>query len=208
MNRYPGLFITLEGGEGAGKSTAAKGLAELLRAEGHEVLATREPGGTKGAEAIRALLLGTETPLHPLAQTMLHFAARADHVETVLRPALERGAIVICDRFYDSTMAYQGYAQGVGVEVVDSLIRLIDLVPDLSFFLRVSEDVAKARLVTRAGATDRYESMGEDFTAKLMRGFEAIAAKEPGRCLWVNSSGTPKEVVAQLRQLIAERAGR
>jgi dTMP kinase len=208
VSRYPGLFITLEGGEGAGKSTAAKGLAALLRAEGHEVLATREPGGTPGAEAIRALLLGTETPLHPLAQTMLHFAARADHVETILRPALQRGAIVICDRYYDSTMAYQGYAQGVRVEKVESLIRLIDLIPDLSFFLRVPEDVAKARLVTRAGATDRYESMGEDFTAKLMRGFEAIAAREPERCLWVDSSGAPEAVVAGLRRLIAARAGR
>ncbi len=208
MSRYPGLFITLEGGEGAGKSTAAKGLADALRAEGHEVLATREPGGTPGAEAIRALLLGTDTPLHPMAQTMLHFAARADHVETVLRPALERGAIVICDRYYDSTMAYQGYAQGVGVEQVASLIRLVDLTPDLSFFLRVPGDVAKARLTSRAGASDRYERMGEDFTARLMQGFEAIQAQEPERCLWVDSSGAPEAVVATLRRLIAERAGR
>jgi len=208
MSQHPGLFITLEGGEGAGKSTAAAGLAALLRAEGHEVLATREPGGTKGAEAIRALLLNTETPLHPLAQTMLHFAARADHVETVLRPALERGAIVVCDRFYDSTMAYQAYGQGVAVSAVESLIQLIGLRPNVSFFLRVPEDVAKARLAARAGATDRYESMGADFTARLMHGFAEIAAQEPERCAWVDSSAAPGAVVAELRRLIAERTGR
>ncbi|MGO9818988.1 MAG: dTMP kinase [Acidocella sp.] len=208
MSQHPGLFITLEGGEGAGKSTAAAGLAALLRAEGHEVLATREPGGTKGAEAIRALLLNTETPLHPLAQTMLHFAARADHVETVLRPALERGAIVVCDRFYDSTMAYQAYGQGVAVSAVESLIQLIGLRPDVSFFLRVPEDVAKARLAARAGATDRYESMGADFTARLMHGFAEIAAQEPERCAWVDSSAAPGAVVSELRRLIAERTGR
>jgi dTMP kinase len=194
MSRYPGLFITLEGGEGAGKSTAAAGLAALLRTEGHEVLATREPGGTKGAEAIRALLLNTETPLHPLAQTMLHFAARADHVETVLRPALERGAIVVCDRFYDSTMAYQAYGQGVAVSAVESLIQVIA--------------VAQARLTARAGASDRYESMGADFTARVMHGFSEIAAAEPERCVKVDATLAPEPLAAHLRRLIAERAGR
>ena len=121
-----GLFITLEGGEGAGKSTAAAGLAAMLRAEGLEVILTREPGGTPGAEAIRALLLG-ETPLEPLAQTMLHFAARADHVERVLRPALARGVIVICDRYTDSTMAYQAYGQGGDITAIATLINVINL---------------------------------------------------------------------------------
>jgi len=208
MSRYPGLFITLEGGEGAGKSTAAAGLAKLLRSEGHEVLATREPGGTKGAEAIRALLLNTETPLHPLAQTMLHFAARADHVETVLRPALERGAIVICDRYYDSTMAYQAYGQGVAVSAVESLIEVIGLRPDISFFLDVPDAVAQARLTARAGASDRYESMGADFTARVMHGFAEIAAAEPERCAKVDATLAPEALAAHLRQLIAERAGR
>ncbi len=115
---------------------------------------TREPGGTQGAEAIRALLLNTETPLHPLAQTMLHFAARADHVETVLRPALARGAIVICDRYYDSTMAYQAYGQGVAVGAVASLIRARSACTRMSpSCCDVPEDVAKARLAARAGAT-------------------------------------------------------
>jgi dTMP kinase len=105
-------------------------------------------------------------------------------------------------------MAYQGYAQGVGVEKVASLIRLIDLTPDLSFFLRVPEAVAKARLRARAEAADRYERMGEDFTARLLRGFEEIAAREPERCVWVDASPPPEAVVATLRRLIAERTGR
>jgi len=208
MSQYPGLFVTLEGGEGAGKSTAAAALAALLRAEGHEVLATREPGGTKGAEAVRALLLTTDTPLHPLAQTMLHFAARADHVETVLRPALARGAVVICDRYYDSTMAYQAYGQGVPRAAVERLIELIGLPPDLSFFLELPAATAAARLTARAGASDRYEQMGEDFTARVMAGFDDIAAREPQRCVRVDATLPPEALAARLRDLIRARAGR
>ena len=125
----------MEGGEGAGKATAARNLAELLRAEAQTVVLTREPGGTPVAEAIRALLLDAETPLDALAQTMLHFSARADHVGKLIRPALARGEIVICDRFYDSTMAYQAFGQGVDIAAVASLIRLIDLKPDITFML-------------------------------------------------------------------------
>ena len=114
MNERPGIFITLEGGEGAGKSTSAARLAEVMRNEGHEVVLTREPGGTPGAEAIRGLLLSTEIGLDALAQTLLHFAARADHVEAVIRPALARGAVVICDRFYDFDHGVSGLWHGRG----------------------------------------------------------------------------------------------
>jgi dTMP kinase len=202
-----GLFITLEGGEGAGKSTAAVGLKRLLDEEGQQALLTREPGGTAGAEAIRALLLG-DVPLAPMAQTLLHFAARSEHVERLIRPALEEGRVVICDRFYDSTMAYQAFGQGVAVEAVASLIRLINLRPDISFLLDLPEDIARARVTSRAGATDRYEAMGEAFFARVRGGFKSIAAAEPGRFVLIDATKSPAQVVEDMRAAIRARAGR
>ncbi len=199
-----GLFITLEGGEGAGKSTAAAGLASALRAEGHQVLLTREPGGTSGAEAIRQLLLG-EVPLHAMAQTMLHFAARADHVEALIRPALLRGEIVICDRYFDSTMAYQAYGQGIDIAAIAAMIRLINLPPDLTFLLQIPEPLAAARLHARAGAVDRYESMGADFFARVTSGFAAIAAAEPERVRIIDAAQPPGDVVQAMRKMLAQR---
>ncbi len=203
----PGLFITLEGGEGAGKSTAARGLASLFQAEGAEVILTREPGGTPGAEAIRALLLG-DVPLDALAQTMLHFAARADHAQTVLRPALARGAVIICDRYYDSTMAYQAYGQGVPIEAVAALIRLVDLHPDITFLLDLPAATAEARLTSRASGSDRYEAMGRDFMARVAAGFQSIAAAAPGRFAVIDAAQSPEAVVFSMRAAIRARAGR
>ncbi|MDE1883236.1 MAG: dTMP kinase [Rhodospirillales bacterium] len=202
-----GLFITLEGGEGAGKSTAAAGLAAVLRAEGREVVLTREPGGTTGAEAIRALLLNQDIPLAPLAQTMLHFAARMDHVAALIRPALARGAVVICDRFYDSTMAYQSYGQGVALADVRALIALLRLTPDITFLLELSETEAKKRLAVRASGTDRYEEMDEAFFTRVRDGFVAMAAAEPARFMRIDASPAPEAVVASLRQALRDRAG-
>ena len=208
MNERPGLFITLEGGEGAGKSTSAARLAEVMRKEGHEVVLTREPGGTPGAEAIRGLLLSTEISLDALAQTLLHFAARADHVEAVIRPALARGAVVICDRFYDSTMAYQAYGMGVDVAVVASLVRMINLRPDVTFMLEVPESVSKTRLAARGAASDRYEKMGRDVMARIAHGFRAIAASEPGRCALIDGTQPVKAVADEMRKVIRERTKR
>jgi dTMP kinase len=208
MPNRPGFFITLEGGEGAGKSTAAANLAAQIRAEGQPVLLTREPGGTPGAEAIRALLLDSETPLDVLAQTLLHFAARADHAATVIRPALARGEIVICDRYYDSTMAYQSFGQGLDIAAVASLIRLIDLRPNLTFILELPAAGAAERLKTRGAKADRYELMGDDFMARVATGFRSIAAAEPGRCVMVDATQTPAEVAAFMRQTILLRAQR
>ncbi|MDE2240011.1 MAG: dTMP kinase [Rhodospirillales bacterium] len=202
-----GLFITLEGGEGAGKSTAAAGLAAALRTEGREVVLTREPGGTKGAEAIRALLLNQDIPLDPLAQTMLHFAARMDHVAALIRPALARGAVVICDRFYDSTMAYQSYGQGVPLADVRALISLLGLKPDVTFLLELPEVEAKRRLTARASGTDRYEEMDEAFFTRVRDGFRAMAAAEPARFIKIDASPAPEAVVASLRQALRERVG-
>lgn len=208
MTQRPGVFITLEGGEGVGKSTAASRLAGMMRAEGHEVVATREPGGTPGAEAIRALLLSTDTHLDALAQTMLHFAARADHVEAVIRPALARNAVVICDRFYDSTMAYQAYGMGVDKSTVSSLIRLVNLTPDITFILEVPASVSKTRLSARGSASDRYEQMGADIMARITAGFRDIAAAEPNRCVLVDATQPAEAVAGNMRRIIRERTGR
>jgi dTMP kinase len=207
MSPAQGLFITFEGGEGAGKSTAARNLAVLLREAGHEVVLTREPGGTPGAEAVRGLLLG-EVPLSAHAQTLLHFAARTDHVEGVIRPALARGAIVLCDRFYDSTMAYQHYGQGVALDYIEALIGLLGITPDLTLLLHVPPEMARARLVARNSGSDRYEAMGEGFFARVEAGFFDMAARAPKRFVAVDSSAAPALVAARLRAVIAERFGR
>ncbi len=208
MSTPPGVFITLEGGEGAGKSTAAQRLSALLRAAGHEVLATREPGGTPGAEAIRALLLNSDTELTPMAQTMLHFAARADHVARIIRPALARGAVVICDRYSDSTMAYQAYGMGVEIPAITALTRLIDLTPDITFILEVPDDVSKSRLKSRGAASDRYERLAPEIMARITQGFHAIATAEPARCLLLDGTQPPEALAARMRAIIQERTGR
>jgi dTMP kinase len=208
VNPRHGVFITLEGGEGVGKSTAALRLTALLREAGHEVLATREPGGTPGAEAIRALLLNADTELTAMAQTMLHFAARADHVTRVIRPALARGAVVICDRYSDSTMAYQAYGMGVEMAAIAALNQLIDLTPDITFVLEVPESVSKYRLQSRGAASDRYEQMGAEVMARIAHGFRAIAAAAPARCVLLDGTAPAEVVVQRMRGIIQERTGR
>ena len=200
-----GVFITFEGGEGAGKSTQARRLAEALQAAGREVVLTREPGGTKGAEAIRALLLDPATEMTPMADALLHFAARADHVERVIRPALARGAVVICDRFYDSTMAYQGYGMGLDVAAIASLVRLIGLKPDITFMLEVPEFIAKRRLAGRGRAVDRYEMMGSETMARIAHGFRAIATAEPERCVLIDASGDADGVAGAIMSVVRGR---
>lgn len=200
-----GVFITFEGGEGAGKSTAARRLAETVRATGRDVLLTREPGGTPGAEAVRGLVLDTASQLTPLADTLLHFAARADHVANVIAPALACGAVVICDRFYDSTMAYQGFGLGVDIAAIAGLVRLIGLTPDITFVLEVPDDVAKQRLATRGNAADRYELMDADVMARIANGFRSIAAAEPERCVLVDASGDADSVFHTIESLLRQR---
>ncbi len=199
------VFITLEGGEGAGKSTQARRLAAALEAAGHEVVLTREPGGTAGAEAIRKLLLDPATQLTPMADTLLHFAARADHVERLIKPALARGAVVICDRFYDSTMAYQGYGMGESLVAIAGLRDMIGLTPDLTFMLEVPENVAKIRLAGRGGAADRYELMGAEMMARIAAGFRAIAQAEPQRCAVIDASGDAETVFGSILAVLRDR---
>ncbi len=199
-------FITLEGGEGAGKSTQAGLLADALRAQGVDVLQTREPGGAPGAEHLRTLLLSGTPAFTPLAETMIHFAARAEHVARTIRPALQAGRWVVCDRYWDSTMAYQGYGLGVDRATIAGLSGMIGLVPDLTLMLHVPPAVAAARLASRGGAADRYERLGADFFARVDAGFRAIAAAEP-RCIGIDADAPAGQVAAGILAAVTDRLG-
>lgn len=193
-----GKFIALEGGEGAGKSTQARLLAEALRASGLDVVVTREPGGTAGAEAIRALLLGTEGEgWHPRAEALLFAAARSDHVERLILPATERGAWVICDRFVDSSRAYQGGGGGLSDAEVMDLHRIGSggLLPDLTLLVEVSPETAAARLDLRdAGNADRIGGRGPDYHAKVSAAFARFAEAEPARFARIDGNGSAEDV--------------
>ena len=200
-----GSFITFEGGEGAGKSTQARLLADTLVARGLPVLRTREPGGAPGAEVLRGLLLGGEIEWSTQAETLLHFAARAEHVATTIRPALATGTWVVCDRFYDSTMAYQGYGLGADRGTIATLIGLLGIVPDVTLVLDVSEPVAVARQIKRGMEADRYEKLDALFHARVRQGFRDIAAAEPQRCMLIPADGSEAEVHAAIMAALRAR---
>lgn len=180
-----GFFITLEGGEAAGKSTQARRLAEGLRAQEYDVLLTREPGGSPGAEAIRNLLLQDRVALSWRAEILSFVAARCDHLDTVIVPALQRGCIVLCDRFHDSMLAYQGF--GVGhrdeqrLKFIDAARSMAACEPHLTFLLNLPRDVARQRLEKRGGPGDRYEDQVEAFHERVCEGFATIARADPSR---------------------------
>jgi dTMP kinase len=205
-----GRFITFEGGEGTGKSTHTKLLAERLRASGIEVVLTREPGGSPGAEIIRHVILsGAAKPLGPEAETMLFASARDDHLRMTIRPALARGAWVICDRFADSTRVYQGIVGSVDPRLIGELERITvgDTIPDLTFVLDVPADVGLARASTRRGAgeADRFESEALDFHEKLRAGFRTLAQGEPKRCVLIDVTAPRPEVAEQIWGVVEER---
>jgi dTMP kinase len=193
-----GRFITLEGGEGAGKSTQARLLAAALAQAGHPVLRTREPGGAPGAEALRAMLLAGEYQWSAAAEAHLHFAARAEHLAQTILPALAAGLSVVCDRFADSTLAYQGYGQGADRELIAGLTELLPRVPDLTIMLRVSPAVAEARIAGRQQRLDRYEVMDAAFHARVAAGFATIAAAASARCRVVDADGSVESVHAAI----------
>jgi dTMP kinase len=205
-----GKFITFEGGEGTGKSTQAAMLARRLEAVGHRVQLTREPGGSPGAEIIRHVLLsGAAKPLGPDAEAMLFAAARDDHVRRTIRPALEIGRWVICDRFTDSTRVYQGTLGHVDQRLIRSLERVTvgDLVPDLTFILDVPVELGMARAKRRRGATaaDRFESEDVEFHRKLREAYLAIAAEEPRRCAVIDASAPKQSVARQIWNIVGAR---
>ncbi len=208
-----GAFITFEGGEGAGKSTQIGRLAATLRARsGRAVCVTREPGGSARAEEIRAALLdGIAKPYGPFAEALLFCAARIDHLDRLIRPALRRGETVLCDRFIDSTRAYQGAAGGLDPGVVAALERVVvgPTRPDLTLILDLPPETGLGRAAERGAGTgrgaDRFEAESLDFHTRLREAFLAIARAEPERCAVIDASQDPDSVEAAIRGAVAAR---
>ncbi|WP_205481691.1 dTMP kinase [Sphingomonas arenae] len=201
-----GRFISLEGGEGVGKSTQLRALADALRSRGLEVVETREPGGSPGAEAIRSLLLGgAEDRWGPRAEALLFAAARADHVDKTIRPAVERGAWVLCDRFLDSSLAYQGGAGGLGIAAVLEINRfgIADYLPDRTLLLLHPQGSERARK-RDAGESDRIGSRPAAYHQAVDAAFRSIAADEAGRVRPIDASGTPEAVTERLMAAIED----
>lgn len=198
----PGKFITVEGGEGCGKSTQAKLLFEALNNAGIPAILTREPGGTDGAEQIRNLLVKGETgKWDKITETLLYFAARRDHLEKLIKPSLERGEWIICDRFTDSTVAYQGYGHGVKLDVIKGMHKLTlgDFYPDMTMVFDIDVDVGIKRAHDREKKVsgekeDRYERMGGIFHKNVRRGFIEIAKADNKRCVVIDASATIERV--------------
>jgi len=197
-----GTFITLEGVDGAGKSTHVPWIAERLRAGGREVLVTREPGGTLLAEKLRALVLAEA--MEPLAETLLMFAARADHVQKVIAPALARGAWVVCDRFTDATLAYQGAGKGVPVERIRQLAEATHpgLMPDQTLVFDCPYEVSRSRLSNAGRDLDRFESEERAFFERVRAGYQALARSEPGRVHLVDGSRSAEEVKVEIKKIL------
>ncbi len=205
-----GRFITFEGGEGAGKSTQVRLLAERLTPSVPEVVVTREPGGSAGAEAVRALLVtGDVDRWSGVSETLLMYAARRDHIERVIAPALERGAWVLCDRFADSTRAYQGAGGGVDPALIAALERhvLEGVTPDLTLILDLPVDAGLARAGERPGTETRFEAKGRAFHERLRQGFLDIARTEPERCAVIHASGSREAVAAAIWSAVQDRLG-
>lgn len=204
----PGRFITFEGGEGAGKSTQVALLAERLRLAGHDVITTREPGGTPGAMHIRRLLVeGSVDRWEPFSELLLHNAARHEHVQKTIAPALAAGKWVICDRFADSTMAYQGQAQNVDRSFVVRVNRAAagDIWPDLTIVLDLAVADGLARARKRSDVEDRYERMGTAFHERIRHAFLEIANDEPYRCRVIEAAGATDQVAAKVWDTVQTR---
>ncbi len=203
-----GLFITFEGIDGSGKSTQARMLADRLREAGHTVVLTREPGGSKGAEEIRALVLqGDPDRWSAETEILLFTAARRDHLEKTIQPALDAGKIVICDRFADSTRLYQGISRGDLRAVVDKLHALmIGREPDLTFIIDMDPAKGLARALSRQTADERFEGFGEDLQAKMRAGFLDLADEYPERCVVVDGDREVKAVADEVELIVNARA--
>ncbi|WP_282602171.1 dTMP kinase [Paracoccus sp. PARArs4] len=198
------MLISFEGIDGCGKSTQSRLLADVLTAEGREVVLTREPGGSPGAEEIRRLLVeGAGERWSPETECLLFTAARRDHMERLIRPALDAGRTVVTDRFADSTRVYQGAARGDLRVLVDQLHGLmIGTEPARTFVIDIDPETGLARGQARGGTEDRFESLGLEFQQRLARGFRALAAEYPERVRLIDGRGTPEQVAARVRQAL------
>jgi len=205
-----GRFITLEGGEGSGKSTQARHLAEALRGAGIDVLLTREPGGTPGAEAIRRLLVeGDVDRWDGMTEALLHNAARREHLTRAVWPALDAGRWVVSDRFADSTVAYQGYGFGLGHAAMEALHRIAigRFWPDLTVILDLPVELGLARTDGRGSREDRYERMDPAIHQRIREGYRDIAQRQPERCALIDASGAIEAVQAAIRRAVGEHLG-
>ena len=212
-------FITFEGGEGAGKSTQIRTLADRLGSLGIDVVTTREIGGTTGADEIRALVVsGQDGRWDPLAEALLATAARQDHLHRMIRPSLETGSWVLCDRFADSTRAYQGFGRGARSDDIEAMTRMVvgDTVPDLTLLLDLPVEVGLARAQVRDASRaipgqavdDRFERMDTAFHERMRQGFLTIARREPGRVAVIDASKDTDGVADQIWAVVVDRLGR
>lgn len=205
---YKGKFITFEGGEGTGKSTQVALLGDALRNIDIPVVTTREPGGAPGAEEIRNLLVkGEVNRWTPMSEALLNYAARAEHLDKTVYPALDQDQWVISDRFADSTMAYQGFGHGVDHAALNALGSAVlgEFKPDLTIIFDLDLHIGLGRAQARGEGEDRYERMGQNFHERLRQGFLDIAAAEPERCSVIDASGAIDQVSATIRKVVSER---
>jgi dTMP kinase len=205
-----GRFITIEGGEGAGKSTQVDLLVAALGRAGIAAQRSREPGGSEGAEAIRRLLLeGADERWDAIAETLLFYAARREHVTRLITPALDQGIWVVCDRFADSTIAYQGYGRGLPLAELQALHRfaLGDFAPDLTLILDLPVAEGLARAARRSGNADRFERLDQAFHERLRQGFHQIAAADPQRCIVIDASADAESVHRAVLGAVTARLG-
>ncbi len=209
-----GVFISLEGGEGSGKTTQITKLREMLLLLGHDVIITREPGGVPEAESIRNLLVQRDGgQWSAMSEVLLLFAARSMHIEKLILPALDAGKIVICDRFTDSTIAYQGYGRGLNINKIREIERLSidDFTPDLTFILDIDARAglarSNARLMAENNTEDRFERMDMDFHEKLRKGFLEIARNNDARCHIINAAQSIDEIFSEIKNITLAKLG-
>lgn len=193
-----GLFITMEGPDGSGKSTQIAAIKNFLESKGEKIVITREPGGTPISEKIREVLLDREnSEMDPMAEALLYAAARAQHVAQVIRPALEDGTHVICDRFIDSSIAYQGYGRGLGDSVaIINAYAVNECIPDITFFMKLNPEVGKSRI--NVSDQDRIEMEKMDFHNRVFAGYEALEMEYPDRIIGVDATGDIEEISAEI----------
>jgi dTMP kinase len=210
-----GSFFTFEGIEGCGKTTQIQLLAERLRSDGHEVVVTREPGGCSIADQIRSVLLdGSNSAMAPLAELLLYAAARAQHIAEVIRPALQAGRIVLCDRFTDATLAYQGFARGLDRELINNLNQLAcgDIAPDLTILFDCPVEIGLSRAISPLDSKgireDRFEKESLDFHQRVRDGYAALAGQEPDRIRTISADRTVDAVAADVFSAVISRISR
>lgn len=208
--RAAGRFITLEGGEGAGKSTQIARLRAWLERRAHRVITTREPGGSPGAEMIRKLLVeGPVERWDGTTEALLHFAARREHLRSTVWPALERGDWVVSDRFADSTLAYQGYGHGIEPAILEQLYKVAvgDFQPDLTIILDLPIETGLKRAAERRGTETRYENLPLEFHARVREGFLEIAKRAPKRCVVIDATGDVEAITRRIADVVTDRLG-